>query len=285
MKVFKDFNLKEFNGYKISAICNTAYFPDSESDLISIYNSTNNTKKILIGNGNNIILSRDYYDEGFIILNNCFNKIIVNDQEIIAEAGATLQELSKVALDNELTGFEPFYDIPSSVGGGVFMNAGTKEGEIKDIITKVRYFDLTNMNFNEITKEKIDFEYRNSFFQKNKDKIITKAWFSLRKGTYTDIIRRMEEIKTRRWAKQPRDYPSCGSVFKRPPGMFVGPMLEELGLKGYSIGGAKVSEKHAGFIINYNNATGTDILKLIYLIQKKVFDKFNITLELEQRIV
>ena len=142
---------------------------------------------------------------------------------------------------------------------------------------------------NSIVKEKfnedLELEYRNSFFQKQKDTIILKAWFQLATGRKQIIRKIMEDSKKRRWSKQPREYPNSGSVFKRPPGRFVGPMIDEIGLKGYTIGGAQVSKKHSGFIVNFNYATGKDILELIAYVQKKVKDKFGVLLEIEQRII
>lgn len=277
------FSLIDYNAYRINATCSKAWFPESENDLQEVIQQ--NKKCIIIGNGNNIILSKDYYDEEFIILNGCFDKFIINDTEIEAEAGATLLQLSEAALLHNLTGMEIFYDIPSSVGGAVVMNAGTKEGEIKDILIKVRYLDLRDNQVKEIVKEDIGFEYRNSFFQKHPDKIVLKAWFKLKKGNFEKIKARMDGTKQARWAKQPRNYPNCGSVFKRPPGRFVGPMLDELGLKGFAIGGAKISEKHSGFIVNKGNATGRDILAVINEVQKRVKEKFGVDLEVEQRII
>ena len=281
----RNFNLKEYNAYRINAVCAKAWFPESETELLEIYFKSTNKRLIILGNGNNIILSKDYYEEEFIILNGTFDKIIVNDSFIEAEAGATLLQLSEMALKNQLTGLEIFYDIPSSLGGAVVMNAGTKEGEIKDILVKVRYLDLIDLQIKKIAKKDIGFEYRNSFFQKHTDKIVLKAWFQLEKGNPEAIKAKMEETKQIRWAKQPREYPNCGSVFKRPPGCFVGPMLDKLGLKGFTIGGAKISEKHSGFIINTGNATGNDIIKVIFEVQKRVKEKFNLDLEIEQRIV
>jgi UDP-N-acetylmuramate dehydrogenase len=152
-------------------------------------------------------------------------------------------------------------------------------------LVKVRYLDLTDLQIKEITKEDIGFEYRNSFFQKNTDKIVLKAWFQLKKGNPDEIKAKMEQTKQTRWAKQPREYPNCGSVFKRPPGRFVGPMLDELGMKGFAIGGARISEKHSGFIVNTGNATGKDILAVIAEAQKRVKEKFGVDLEVEQRII
>lgn len=285
MKYENNFNLTRYNAYRLNATTEKAWFPKSENDLKEIYRQSTNLQLIILGNGNNIILSKDYYNEEFIILNGCLDKITVNNNLIEAEAGATLLQLSETALKHHLTGLEIFYDIPSSVGGAVVMNAGTKEGEIKDLLVRVRYLDLADMQIKEINKDDIGFEYRNSFFQKNKDKIVLKAWFRLNKGNPNEIKAKMEQTKQIRWEKQPREYPNSGSVFKRPPGRFVGPMLDELGLKGFTIGGAMISEKHSGFIINIDNATGRDILAIIAEAQKRVIEKFGVDLEVEQRIL
>ena len=140
------------------------------------------------------------------------------------------------------------------------MNAGTKEGETKNILQRVRYLDLNDLIIKERYQEELDFEYRNSIFQKQKDKVILKAWFQLKPGVKSNIRHIMDMSKERRWARQPRELPNSGSVFKRPPGAYVGPMIDELGLKGLKIGGAQISTKHSGFIINYDNATGEDII-------------------------
>lgn len=285
MKSYDNFNLLNYNAYRLAACCKKAYFPESETELASLFHEKTHARKIILGNGNNVILSKDWYDEDFIVLNGCFNQVEVNGTKIIAEAGATMLQLSKTAKRHRLSGFEIFYDIPSSVGGAVVMNAGAGEEEIKDLLVKVRYLDSTSLQIKEIDCDKIDFEYRNSFFQKNPDKIVLKAWFRLTPGNPTEIQTKMERTKQKRWAKQPRDYPNCGSVFKRPAGRFVGPMLDELGLKGFTIGGAKVSEKHSGFIVNIGNATGKDILALIKAVQDQVKEIFNVDLDVEQRII
>ncbi len=285
MKIEKDFDLTLYNAYRLKATCSKAWFPETEQDLIHLLANDSGIRKFVLGNGNNIILSKELYEEEFIILNGCFNEIVVNNHEIVAEAGATLLQLSEAALRYHLTGFEIFYDIPSSVGGAVVMNAGTKEGEIKDILVKVRYLDISDMQIKEIAKQDIGFEYRNSFFQKNIDKIVLKASFKLMKGDPDQIKAKMEKTKQTRWAKQPREYPNCGSVFKRPSGRFVGPMLDELSMKGFTIGGARISERHSGFIVNTGQATGQDILAVIAEAQKQVRERFGIELEVEQRII
>jgi len=165
------------------------------------------------------------------------------------------------------------------------MNAGASGEEIKDVLVKVRYLDLEDFNVKEIYKKDISFEYRNSFFQRNTDKVVLKAWLKLQPKDRTVIREKMETIKTQRWAKQPKEYPNAGSVFKRPNGYYVGAIIDQLGLKGYRVGGAKISEKHGGFIINYDNATGQDVLDIIKEVKRKVKQKFNLELEVEQRVI
>lgn len=285
MRVFKNFDLTAYNAYRLKSVCRAAYFPENQEDVVELYK----TKKsfILLGSGHNIILSKAYYDKDFLIFNGNFNAIDVDSTYAIiaAESGATILEVSKVAEAYGLTGMEFFYDIPSSVGGAVVMNAGTKEGETKNILSKVRYLDLVDMQVKEKNNEDLELSYRNSWFQKQKDKVILKAWFQLNPGDAEQIKNSMEASKARRWEKQPREYPNCGSVYKRPPGRFVGPMLDELGLKGYRVGGAEISQKHSGFIVNVDNATGQDILAIIKHTKEKVKANFGVDLEVEQRII
>lgn len=285
MKIYTNFDLTNYNSYRLEATCKTAYFPESESDLIGLYKNKKNY--ILLGNGYNVILSKASYNEDFVLFNGNFNTVSVDreSQIISAEAGATTLDVSLEAEKHSLTGVEFYFDIPSSIGGAVVMNAGTKEGETKNILLKVRYLDLSDMTVKEKNKNELEFEYRNSLFQKSKDKIILKAWFKLKQGNSQEIRKVMEESKVRRWAKQPREYPNCGSVYKRPPGRFVGPMIDELGLKGYRVGGAEISQKHSGFIVNIGNATGKDILAIIKHTKEKVLGKFGVELEVEQRVI
>ena len=285
MKIYTNFDLTNYNSYRLEATCKKAYFPESELDLIDLYKNKKNY--ILLGNGYNVILSKASYDEDFVVFNGNFNTVSVDreSQIISAEAGATTLDVSLEAEKHSLTGVEFYYDIPSSIGGAVVMNAGTKEGETKNILLKVRYLDLSDMTVKEKNKSELEFEYRNSLFQKSKDKIILKAWFKLKQGNSQEIRKVMEESKVRRWAKQPREHPNCGSVYKRPSGRFVGPMIDELGLKGYRVGGAEISQKHSGFIVNIGDATGKDILAIIKHTKEKVKDRFGVELEVEQRVI
>jgi UDP-N-acetylmuramate dehydrogenase len=285
MKVVESFNLKDYNNFKVSAICKRAFFPENENDFLNIYNQFDRQSIILLGGGYNVVLSRPYYNENFIILNGNFSSVNVEDNIMDVEAGADMRNVSIIAKDNNLSGMEVFYDIPSSLGGAVVMNAGSNGEEIQSILLKVRYFDLESMKIKEIDRDGIDFEYRNSVFQKSTDKIVLKGWLKLKPGNPESILKKMETIKASRWAKQPNEFPNAGSVFKRPAGRFVGQMIEELGLKGFNIGGARVSEKHAGFIINYHQATGQDIVTLINYVKDAVLDKFGVELEVEQKII
>ncbi|WP_299758438.1 UDP-N-acetylmuramate dehydrogenase [uncultured Pontibacter sp.] len=283
MIIKENLDLTEYNSYRVKAICAKAYFPETDEDIIEIFKNTD--KKVILGGGYNTILSKPYYQEPFVIFNKHFGSVEITGNIVSAQAGISLLELSELALENSLSGLETFYDIPSSLGGAVVMNAGAGGEEIKDLLTTVKYFDPASLTFYEKPRDEINFEYRNSFFQKNPHFIIIKAELILRSGVKADILNKMQSIKAARWAKQPKEYPNGGSVFKRPSGKFVGPMIEELGLKGYSVGGAKVSEKHAGFIVNFDNATGADILNLISEIQLKVKTTYDIDLEVEQRII
>jgi UDP-N-acetylmuramate dehydrogenase len=284
MKTYENFYLTNFNSYRIKSFCKVAYFPENEADVISFFDT--HKEFVLLGSGHNIIFVRDYYYKPFIIFNGNYNAIkLVNDGILEVETGAMMCDVAQFALNFSLTGIEVFWDIPSSLGGAVVMNAGACGDEIKDVLIKVRYLDLKDKNIKEIYKEEISFEYRNSFFQKNTDKIILKAWLQLHKGNQDAIFNKMETIKLQRWKKQPKDFPNAGSVFKRPKGYYVGEIIDELLLKGYTVGGAKISEKHGGFIINYNNAKGQDILDIIAEVKRKVWNKYEIDLEIEQIII
>lgn len=284
MIVYDNFDLTMYNSYRIKSFCRKAYFPDTESDVLEFF-INRSIKKVLLGSGHNIILSKEYYEEDFLIFNGNFSTVKVGGNILEAEAGASMLDISNTAFNYGLSGVEIFYDIPSSLGGAVVMNAGASGEEIKDVLIKVRYLDLEDDTIKEIARNDIEFEYRNSFFQRNTNKIILKAWLELTPSNTDKIKLKMESVKAAREAKQPKEFPNAGSVFKRPKGYFVGAMIDELGLKGFTIGGAKVSEKHGGFIINFNNASGRDIVDLIDIIKMRVYDRFGVKLEVEQRII
>lgn len=284
MRIYNNFELTDYNSYRVKAFCDKAYFPEKEEDVVSFF--TTNKDFILLGSGHNIIFSKEHYSKSVVVFNGNYNTISQIEEGLLeVEAGVMMWDVAQFALNNALSGVEIFWDIPSSLGGAVVMNAGASGEEIKDVLIKVRYLDLKDNQIKEILKEDISFEYRNSFFQKHTDKIVLKAWLKLKKADKEAIQEKMETIKAQRWAKQPKEFPNGGSVFKRPKGYYVGAIMDELGLKGYTVGGAKISEKHGGFIINFNNATGQDILDIITEVKRQVWEKYNIDLEVEQRVI
>jgi|SRR5690554_111617 len=285
MKVLSDFDLTNYNSYRIKSICKRAYFPETEGHVITFYKEIKSF--VLLGSGHNVILSKEYYDSNFLIFNGNYQNVSIDENTglVEAEAGITMLKLSELAHDKGLSGLEIFYDIPSSLGGAVVMNAGASGEEIKDVLIKVRYLDLEDMTIKEIERKDMDFEYRNSFFQRNTNKVILKGWLQLAKKDKTTIREKMELIKQQRWDKQPKEFPNAGSVFKRPKGYYVGAIIDELNLKGFTIGGAKISEKHGGFIINHNNAKGQDIIDIITEVKRRVMERFNVDLEVEQRVI
>lgn len=285
MRVESNFSLEAYNSYRVKSVCSKAYFPENEQELISLLEQ--DKEFTFLGSGHNIILSKPYYSNEFIVLNGAFNTYNLDEEHhvISAQSGTTLLELSVFARDMGLTGLEMFYDIPSSVGGAVIMNAGAGGIEIKDLLVGVYYYDLNRGVCEYIKREELDFTYRNSLFQNNKNLIVLRVDLKLKPGNKSMITQEMEKIKEARWLKQPRDFPNAGSVFKRPQGYYVGAIMDELQLKGSSVGGAQISEKHGGFILNKANATGSDILELIDLVQQRVFQHYGFYLEVEQRII
>lgn len=235
-----------------------------------------------LGNSSNLII-KDGGIRGLVIMLPQFNKIEVKEQQITAEAGAAIIAVTKAASKASLTGLEFAAGIPGSVGGAIFMNAGAYGGEIANVVSSIDEI-LPDGREVQISGSDLHFGYRHSVVQENHG-IVVAATFNLEAGQQPQIQNKMDELNALRRSKQPLEYPSCGSVFKRPQGHFTGPLIIKAGLQGKSIGGAQVSNKHAGFIINTGNATATDYLQLIQLIQKTVKEKFAVQLETEVRII
>lgn len=235
-----------------------------------------------LGNSSNLII-KDGGIRGLVIMLPQFNKIEVKQQQITAEAGAAIIAVTKAASKASLTGLEFAAGIPGSVGGAIFMNAGAYGGEIANVVSSIDEI-LPDGREVQISGSDLHFGYRHSVVQENHG-IVVAATFNLEAGQQPQIQNKMDELNDLRRSKQPLEYPSCGSVFKRPQGHFTGPLIIKAGLQGKSIGGAQVSNKHAGFIINTGNATATDYLQLIQLIQKTVKEKFAVQLETEVRII
>lgn len=235
---------------------------------------------MILGNGSNLLVSDEGIRGAVIRLDGDFRKItLLDDTTIFCGAGATLAYLCKFALNCGLSGLEFAWGIPGTVGGAVFMNAGAYDGEMKDVVHSVSHISPSG-EIGRTEKENMNFGYRTSVYRSN-NMIITGVTLKLKKGNPDEIRAKMDDYMSRRSTKQPLEYPSAGSVFKRPEGNFAGALIEQCGLKGKTCGGAQVSEKHAGFIINKSNATSKDVRYLIGEIQKTVSEKTGYSLECE----
>lgn len=235
---------------------------------------------MILGKGSNLLVSDDGIEGAVIELGAGFREIRVeNDTEILCGAGVSLSKLCTVALDHSLSGLEFAYGIPGTVGGAVFMNAGAYGGETRDVCAEVTYLDASG-ELSTVTNSECDFGYRHSVFKEN-GCIILFAKYKLAVDNKDAIRDRMDDFMNRRRTKQPLEYPSAGSVFKRPEGAYAGTLIENCGLKGTRVGGAEVSRKHAGFIINADAATCADVMGLVELVQKTVQEQTGYYLERE----
>lgn len=242
----------------------------------------NNIPIVVLGNGSNIL----FKDEEFngVVLKIELDTLKIEENIITAEAGVKNAILGRKALDNNLQGFEFAAGIPGTIGGAIRMNAGAYGGEIKDIVQDVEYLDYEDLKIKKITNKECNFEYRHSVFCENKN-IILSATFKLENGIKEEIANRMNKFAKSRKEKQPLEYPSAGSTFKRGTDFITAKLIDECGLKGYQIGGAQVSEKHAGFIINKENATAKDIIDLVEYVKKTVKEKTGKSIDLEVEII
>ena len=240
----------------------------------------------ILGNGTNILFPDEGLSDLFIISTEKLTKMfLLSEDTIYAESGVSLSKLASFAHQNGLTGLEFASGIPGSVGGGLMMNAGAYGGELKDVVESVVIHFLPEQALYELTNEQCAFGYRSSFFQKMPGCVILSGVFHLKKGDPDKIAEKMRELNARRRDKQPLDLPSAGSAFKRPEGGFAAALIDEAGLKGYTVGGAQVSEKHAGFVVNTGNATSHDVYDLMMHIRRTVYEHSKVVLEPEMIIL
>ncbi|WP_445259540.1 UDP-N-acetylmuramate dehydrogenase [Paenibacillus sp. Y5S-9] len=232
----------------------------------------------VIGKGSNVII-KDGGIRGVTISLSHFDQIKVSEDSMIAQSGVDIIDVSRLALEHSLTGLEFACGIPGSTGGALYMNAGAYGGQIADVVERATVITKDGAVL-EIPREEMKFGYRNSLFKMD-HYIILEAEFGLKKGNKDEIASKMKELTFLRESKQPLEYPSCGSVFKRPEGHFAGKLIQDCNLQGTRIGGAEISMKHAGFIVNVDHATAQDYMDLIQFIQKKVYDTFQVELETE----
>ncbi len=236
----------------------------------------------VLGNGTNVLVRDEGFDGTIVKLASA--EPVINGNELTVCAGTSLALTATAAAENELTGMEFAHGIPGTVGGAIMMNAGAYGGEIKDVLVSTVYCDPKGKTHT-LSLEEHNFGYRQSFFKEHPQLLILRATFRLSKGDKTEIKDKMAELARRRRESQPLDKPSAGSTFKRPEGYFAGKLIQDSDLKGFSIGGAQVSEKHAGFVINTGNATCADVMALVNHIQKAVYDNFGVMLHREVKIL
>ena len=279
-----DEKLSEYVNFKVGGPADILLIPNSKEQVIKSIKicKENNIPFYLIGNGSNILV-RDGGFRGVVLSLKNVKNIYVDGEKIEAECGVMLKEVSDKSIENSLTGFEFACGIPGTIGGAVFMNAGAYDGEISKVIESAEVID-ENCNIIRLSREELDFGYRSSLVMK-KGYTVLSAVFKLEKGQVKTIKELIEDLTNKRESKQPLEYPSAGSTFKRPTGYFAGKLIQDAGLKGYSIGGAAVSEKHSGFVINKGNATAKDITDLIKYIQDEVKRQFGVDLHPEVRII
>lgn len=237
------------------------------------------TPYYLIGNGSNLLVGDRGYDGVIIQIFRNMNEIFVEGNIIRVQAGALLSAIAAQAMENSLGGFEFASGIPGTFGGAVVMNAGAYGGEMKQVLKEVRVLTEDGMILT-LSVDELELGYRTSIIAKN-GYIVLDGIIELEKGNKDDIKSRMDELKEKRIMKQPLEYPSAGSTFKRPEGYFAGKLIDDAGLRGFRVGGAQVSEKHCGFVINRDNATAADIVELMRRVQEKVKDAFGVELEAE----
>lgn len=283
-ETYTDIDLVNLNTYKLHSKCKYLVYPKKIKELIELlkYLRNNNEDYIILGNGSNVILSRNIYN--LVIKLDRLNIILIKNNVVEAECGVNLVKLLNICTERGLGGLEFLTSIPGQVGASTRNNAGAFNKSIGDYVKEIKVLD-ENYEIITLNKEELKFSYRNSLLKENKNLILISTTFELEKKPTEKIKNEMIEYKKIRLSKQPYDLPSAGSVFKNPNNNSAGRLIENLGLRGYSIGDAMISKKHGNFIVNKGNATSIDIINLINFIKLKVKEKYNLELELEQEII
>lgn len=284
-KILFDEPMKNHTSFKIGGPADVLIIPEREEEIVNAirFCRENQIKYFIMGNGSNLLVKDTGIRGAVIKVANGFDRIEVIGERVICQSGALLSKVAKYALKHSLTGFEFASGIPGTIGGAIAMNAGAYGGEMKDVVSKVKAIDRNN-NIVELTNADMNFRYRGSLVS-DENLIVLGVELNLQKGDYSSIEAKMKDLTERRVSKQPLEYPSAGSTFKRPEGYFAGKLIEDAGLRGVRYGDAQVSEKHCGFVINVGEATFDHVITLIRMIQKVVYDKFNVKLEPEVKII
>lgn len=284
LEYYKRVSLKKYNTYKLDCYCDYLIYPKSADELINLLRSLKEKgiNYLILGNGSNVILARNNFD--VVIKLDRLNNYKINGNVVVAQAGVSLINLANICMNHNLDGLSFAFGIPGLVGASTAMNAGAYKEDMASIVREVKVI-TPNLDIVTMSKEELDFAYRDSFLKKHKDYICIETTMELYYREKDEIREIMENRRDRRINSQPLNMPSAGSVFRNPEGMSAGKLIEDLGLKGYSIGGAEISDRHANFIVNRNKATYEDIIALIEYTKKKVKEVYGIDLILEQEII
>lgn len=285
IEFYEDVSLKKYNTYRLDTIAKYLVFPDNKDNLRELlkFLVSENIRYVVLGNGSNVIFASDYYD-GVVILLNKFNKLHISDSVVEVEAGYSLSKLALEVSKMGLSNLEFAASIPGYVGASVAMNAGAYNSSMEDVVVSVLALD-PEFNFIELKKEELEFSYRSSLFKKQKGYIIVSVVMKLDYGNSEELLDIINVRRVKRLESQPLDMPSAGSVFRNPDGFYAGELVEKCGFKGYKLGGAMVSLKHANFIVNNGNARGCEVISLINKIKEEVKNKFGVELIEEQIII
>jgi len=281
----ENYSLKNSITFRVESIAAIAVFPDTAEKFVLAAKilKDNGVRTEIIGNGSNLFFANEYFD-GAVIFTKNMKGVSVEGNVIRAEAGVLVTSLASLAARESLSGLEFAYGIPATVGGAVYMNAGAYGGTVSDVLFESLCYDVNNDKIIKLPLSEHGFDYRKSVYMRG-GLVCLGATFTLQEGDRETIEAKMRENMTSRKEKQPLELPSAGSYFKRPTGRFAGKLIEDCGLKGFSVGDAEVSKKHAGFIVNKGNATARDNLALEAEVRHRVFDAFGVTLEREVHVI
>lgn len=284
--IAENVSMADFTSFKAGGKARLMVSPRNREELRAVLRTLSQTdcRYMVLGNGSNVLVKDSGYDGVIVRIGDGFSGVRREGDMLVCGAGTLMSVVARAALDEGLTGFEFASGIPGSAGGAVFMNAGAYGGEIKDILKRALVVAKDGSSERYMEAGELDMGYRHTALHETGD-VVTEIEMSLQPGSRDEIRAKMNELMNRRNEKQPVNYPSAGSFFKRPEGYFAGKLIQDAGLKGLTVGGAQVSELHSGFIINRGGATATDILQLMEIVQARVFDEFGVRLETEVRII
>ena len=278
--------LSRHSSFHIGGAADVALFPRSGDELLSAlaFLRSESIPTLVIGNGSNVVFADEGYRGAVVFTGKC-RKIKIEDNIIFADAGVSLSALASAARDEGLSGLEFAFGIPGTLGGAIYMNAGAYGGSMSDVCISSEYYDLVSGKKGSLFEDAQCFDYRKSIYQTHPERIILGATLKLQKGNREEITEQMRTYWEKRRTTQPLELPNAGSIFKRPEGHFAGKLIEDCGLKGLTVGGAQVSQKHAGFIVNVGGATCEDVKCLIEQIQATVLQQTGVELECEIRFL